>query len=163
MPVRRRLANVAAGAVLGGAVYLLLIDTTSLPELYVGAAVALLAGLGFEAAREQGAAEAAFSPRVLARAWRVLARIPLDIARVSLAALAQLVAPRAARGDLRAFHFRHGGESAHEVGRRALAEALGSLPPNTIVIGVDPDRDLILGHQLKVNGGADAVDVLGLR
>jgi hypothetical protein len=82
---------------------------------------------------------------------------------VSFAALAQLVAPRPARGELRAFEFRHGGDSPHEVGRRALAEALGSLPPNTIVIGIDPERDLILGHQLEVNGGADAVDVLGLR
>ena len=46
--------------------------------------------------------------------------------------------------------------------RRALAEAVGSLTPNTIVIGVDEERNLILGHQLRRSGGADGVDVLGL-
>jgi hypothetical protein len=48
------------------------------------------------------------------------------------------------------------------VGRSALAESLGSFAPNTIVIGVDPERELILGHQLRRTGGDEAIDVLGL-
>ena len=84
MHPRRRLAALTAGFALGGAVYLLLIDTTQLPELYVGAAVALIAAGAFEAAREQGPAEATVTLRMLRRAWRLLLRIPADIARVSL-------------------------------------------------------------------------------
>jgi hypothetical protein len=105
----------------------------------------------------------AISPAWLIPAWRLLINIPLDIGRLSLAALAQLVRPRAPRGALRAFPFRHGpGADPAAAGRRALAEALGSLAPNTIVIGIDRDRELILAHQLERSGGAETIDVLGL-
>jgi hypothetical protein len=39
---------------------------------------------------------------------------------------------------------------------------LGSLAPNTVVIGVDPDRDLLLVRQLHRQGGREQLDVLGL-
>jgi hypothetical protein len=74
--------------------------------------------------------------------------LPRQIAWVSWQAVAQLVAPRQTRGTLRAVPFRAGGESSRDVGRRALAEGLGSLAPNTIVIGIDGARDLLLVHQL---------------
>jgi len=66
-------------------------------------------------------------------------------------------------GILRAVSFDHGQVGdPRDAGRRGLSEALGSLTPNTIVIGIDPDRDLVLVHQLRRSGGADGVDVLGL-
>jgi len=152
------------GFVLAGSFYLLLIDTADSPELYAGTGAVALAALGFEAVREQGFAEVGFSPRWLARAWRLLARIPADAMWVSLTALQQLVAPRRRRGVLRAFKFEHGAaQGPLDAGRRALAESAGSLAPNTIVIGIDPERDLILAHQLRCRGGVDDVDVLGLR
>jgi hypothetical protein len=43
-----------------------------------------------------------------------------------------------------------------------MAESLGSFAPNTIVIGIDPDRERILVHQLRASGGRDAIDVLEL-
>jgi hypothetical protein len=58
--------------------------------------------------------------------------------------------------------FRCGPEHDVEVGRRALAESLGSFAPNTIIVGVDVERELILGHQLHRKGGAEAIDVLRL-
>jgi hypothetical protein len=152
------------GIVLGGAFYLLLIDTLDLPELFAGAGATVLAALAFEATREQGFAEMAVRPAMLARIWRPLARVPPDVARVSFAALAQLLRPRRRRGTLRAFDFQHGGPGrATDAARRALAESAGSLAPNTIVIGVDPERNLILAHQLRREGSVDSVDVLGLR
>jgi hypothetical protein len=48
------------------------------------------------------------------------------------------------------------------MGRRALAESFGSFAPNTIIIGVDAERELLLGHQLRRRGGDDAIDVLRL-
>jgi hypothetical protein len=39
---------------------------------------------------------------------------------------------------------------------------LGSLAPNTIVIGIDDERDLMLVHQLRRDGGRDELDVLEL-
>jgi multisubunit Na+/H+ antiporter MnhE subunit len=151
------------GLLVSGALYLLLIDTTSLPELYVGAAISLLAALGFEAAREQGAAEASAALRWLLRAWRPLARIPPDVARLAVEAIAQVISPRPRRGSFRAVPFSHGDPaSGRDSGRRALSEAAGSLAPNTIVIGIDPDRDLLLVHQLRRQGDRSSIDVMGL-
>lgn len=58
--------------------------------------------------------------------------------------------------------FRGGGDGSDDVGRRALAEGLGSLAPNTIVIGIDGENDLLLVHQLHRSGGREQLDVLEL-
>jgi hypothetical protein len=158
----RSLAGHLLGAVVAAAFYMVLIDTVDLPEVYAAIGALLLAGAGYEAARRQGLCEARVSPAWVARGWRVLASIPLQIVWVSWEALAQLVAPRATRGTLRAVPFEAGGDDAGDVGRRALAEGLGSLAPNTIVIGIDSDRDLLLVHQLHRHGGREQLDVLEL-
>ena len=148
---------------IAGGFYLLLIDTTSSPELYAGAAAALLAALGCAAVNRnglRGARPGRMAPRRVARA---AGQIPVDVVRVSAAALAQLAAPRPVRGEWRTVPFRHGDrDDGGDMGRRALAEAVGSLAPNTIVIGVDAERDVLLVHQLRPGGGPDRVDVLGL-
>ncbi len=155
-------AAVGLGFALGAAFYMVLIDTVDLPELYAGIGAALLAGAAYEAARRQGVAEARVSPRWLGRGGRVIASIPRQIAWLSWQAIAQLVAPREDRGSLRAVPFRAGGDGSSDVGRRALAEGLGSLAPNTIVIGIDGERDLLLVHQLHRSGGREQLDVLEL-
>jgi hypothetical protein len=88
--------------------------------------------------------------------------VPSDVAVVSAAAVRQLFSPKKTNGVFRAVPFRCGEDEALETGRRALAEWFGSFAPNTIIIGVDPERELILGHQLHVKGGAEAIDVLEL-
>jgi hypothetical protein len=158
----RRVAITLVGAAFAGAVYLLLIDTTSLPELYVLAGVALLAGVAFEASREQGFPEARVSPRWLARAWRVVARVPPEVALLCSEALEQLLHRKRVRGEFRAIPFK-GGDGEQDRGRFALTEIVGSLAPNTIVIGIDPDAELLLVHQLRRRGGPDELDALGLR
>ena len=150
------------GVVLGAAFYMALIDTVDLPELYAGVGAVVLAGAGYEAARRQHIAEAQVSPRWVARGWRVVASIPRQIAYLSWEAVVQLLAPRPERGTLRAVRFRAGAGGSSDVGRRALAEGLGSLAPNTIVIGIDEETDLLLVHQLHRGGGRDQLDVLEL-
>ncbi len=158
----RRLAIAAIGLLLGGSFYLLLIDTTSLPELYVLAGVALLAALAFVVSREEGVAEGSITPSMLRRGWRALASIPVHIGLVCWEAVVQLVSPRRHRGSFRAVQFRAGPENPRDIGRRGLTEALGSIAPNTIVIGVDPEHDLLLVHQLRRRGTPADLDVLGL-
>lgn len=157
----RRLALFLTGFALAGAFYLLLVDTVSLPELYVLAGVALLAALAFVASREQGFPEARFSPRSLARAWRAFAQVPLDTALLCREAVAQLTQRERRRGQFRAVPFK-AGPSEHDRGRYALTEIVGSLAPNTIVIGIDADSDLLLVHQLRRNGDRHDIDVLEL-
>jgi hypothetical protein len=157
----RRLALTLAGFAFAGAFYLLLVDTTSLPELYVLLGVALIATIAFEAAREQGFPEARFSLRWLSRAWRAAARVPLDTGLLCREALAQLAHPRHARGQFRAVPFK-AGTSEEDRGRHALTEIVGSLAPNTVVIGIDADSDLLLVHQLRRKGDRHDIDVLEL-
>jgi hypothetical protein len=165
-PSRRPGPRVAAwigGFVLAGALYLLLIDITSLPELIVGAGAAVLAATGFELARERDTA-GGLSGRVrwLGTLHRPLVNVPRDVATLSLLAVRQLVRPKAVNGVFRAVPFRCGDDEELESGRRALAESLGSFSPNTIIVGVDGERELILGHQLSPRGGREAIDVLRL-
>jgi hypothetical protein len=167
-PSRQRLLLRRAAAWCGcwlvaGGLYLLLIDTTSLPELIVGAGAATIAATGFELAREQQTAGGLnMRLRWLRTVHRPLLKVPSDVATVSLMALRQLIRPKRVNGVFRAVPFRCGPEHDIEVGRRALAESLGSFAPNTIIVGVDIEQELILGHQLRETGGAEAVDVLGL-
>ncbi|MBV9310934.1 MAG: hypothetical protein JOZ73_08880 [Solirubrobacterales bacterium] len=158
----RRLGIVVVGALIGGAFYLVLIDTTSLPELCVLAAAALLAGTGFVVSREEGLAEASITPAMFVRGWRAIARVPVEIVIVCWEALVQLTEFAPARGRFRATRFEAVGEQPHEVGRRALAEAAGSLAPNTIVIGVDDEHRLLLVHQLRKGQSQENLDLLDL-
>jgi hypothetical protein len=162
-PLRRRVAAWALAGLGAGALYLLLIDTASLPELIVAAAAAVIAATGFELSREEQTA-GGLTGRLgwLRTVHRPLLKAPSDIASVSLIAFRQLVKPRPANGTFRVVPFRCGPEHDVEAGRWALAESLGSFAPNTIIVGVDADRELILGHQLRRTGGAEAIDVLGL-
>jgi hypothetical protein len=159
----RRAAAWSAAWIFAGALYLLLIDTTSLPELIVGAAAAAIAATGFELAREQRTA-GGLSARLswFATVYRPFLKVPSDVAAVTAVTFRQLIRPRQVNGTFRAVPFRCGPEHDIETGRRALAESLGSFAPNTIVVGVDVERELILGHQLRRTGGAEAIDVLGL-
>lgn len=159
----RRAAAWLAAFVLAGALYLLLIDTTSLPELIVAAGAAALAASGFELAREQQTA-GGLTARVrwLARLHRAVKTVPADIAMLSLLAVRQLVRPQPVNGSFRAVPFRCGDDEELETGRRAMAEAFGSFSPNTIIVGVDGERELILARQLRPRGGREAIDVLGL-
>lgn len=158
----RRAWIVSLGLLIGGGFYLLLIDTASLPELYALAGVALVCGLVFLLSGEQGLTEARFTPALLASAWRLALKIPVDIGLVCWEALAQLVRPRSSRGSFRAVTFEAAHGTPQDAGRRAIAEALGSVAPNTIVIGVDSERRLLLVHQLRRQGPVEDLDVLRL-
>ena len=156
-----RIATLIGVLALAAGFYLLLIDTIDPPELYVLCGVALGAVALFGASRREGLTEAAISWRWLLGSWRIAWRVPVHVVLLCREALAQLAQREPTRGSFRAVSFR-GGQRPRDAGRRALTEALGSLAPNTIVIGVDPDRELLLVHQLHRQGGAEELDVLGL-
>ncbi len=148
--------------VLAAALYLLLIDITDLPELIVGAGAAAIAATAFELARQHDLTRLGSRLSWTRHLYRPLLKVPADVAAVSLCALRQLVRREAAVGVFRAVPFRCGNGKALETGRCALAESFGSFAPNTIIIGVDSERELLLGHQLRESGGGDAIDLLRL-
>ena len=140
-------------------VWMLLVDTDTLPELLAGAGAAALAAAGSELVRAQKIAQVRVRFRWLARAWRPFARIPLDVGVVIWA----LLRPRTVRGEFRALRFRAPGEDPDDSGRRAFAAVFGSLAPNTYVIGTDPSRRVLIVHQLVRRGGTETLDPLDLR
>lgn len=132
-----------------GAVWMLLVDNTYLPELLTGAVCAAIAATGTELVREQRVARV--RPRLAAvlRLYRPLLRAPLDVALLTWAVLRQLVRRDRRVGRLRAVPFAEvDDEDPIDHARRALAEGAGSFAPNTIVVGVDEERELLLAHQL---------------
>jgi len=157
----RRAASAAVGLVIAGGFYLLLIDTVSLPELYAMCGVLVLAAVAYESSRELGFTEATIRARWLRYAWRALLRIGLDMVVVCMDAIAQVAQRSPARGEFRAVPFQ-GGDGTADHGGAALAELWGSLAPNTIVIGVDSDRGLLIVHQLRRRGGREQLDILRL-
>jgi multisubunit Na+/H+ antiporter MnhE subunit len=145
--VARNLAIVLFSWLGLAAVWMLLVDNESLPELLTGAGVVCIATVGSEL-----------------RLWKPLARIPVDTVIVTWALLRQIVERKRERGSLRAMRFRADGKDPIDNGRRALAELAGSMAPNTIVIGVDMHRKLILVHQLEPGGSPEStIDPLELR
>jgi multisubunit Na+/H+ antiporter MnhE subunit len=145
--VARTVSFVLATWLCLAAVWMLLVDNESLPELLVGAGVVCIATVASELVRTQSQVKVAIRPQLLRRLWKPLARIPLDAGIVMWALVQQLRERRPERGTLRAVGFRTPDDPEGNA-RRALAELAGSLAPNTIVIGVDTRRRLILAHQL---------------
>jgi hypothetical protein len=158
----RRAWIFALGLLIGGGFYLLLIDTLLLPEVYAWIGAAIACGVAFALSHEHGATEARIRPWWLLRGWRVLVKVFLDIGLLCYEALAQLIRPRPARGEFRAVPFHAVEDRPQDAGRRALTEWLGSVAPNTIVVGVDAERELLLVHQLHRAGDPAQVDPLGL-
>jgi hypothetical protein len=149
-------------SIIGGGFYLLLIDITGLPELWTLAVAAVAAGVTGTLAREQGFVEARIRPWWLLRSWRLVFEIPRDIGILCWEALSQLVAPRPVRGEFRATRFDAVQQTPEAMGRRAMAELVGAVSPNSIVVGIDDDRCLLLVHQLRRHGAPHDLDVTNL-
>jgi multisubunit Na+/H+ antiporter MnhE subunit len=144
------------------AVWLVHDDSGKLPELLAGVGVAALAATGTELVRRQRVAAIAVRPRFLRRLPRLMPSAARDCFALTLAAFAQLVRPRAVRGDTVAVPFDGGSDTPRDNGRRAVASALGSFAPGTVVVGVDPDSNLVIAHQLPVTKKPSDIDPLEL-
>lgn len=145
------------------ALWLVLDDNVAFPELMTGAAAALLGAVAAEVVHSQALVRMRMKPGWLRHAWRPLVRLLPDTGRVMVVLFRQLVLRRPPRGEFRAVRFRAGRPNgADDTGRRALAKAMGSFAPNSYVIGVDAERDIMLVHQLSPRGGADELDPLEL-
>jgi hypothetical protein len=162
MAVARGITYWLVAFVLSFALWLIHDDTLKLPELLAGAAVAALAATATELVRRQRIAQMTMHPRQLRSAWRLIPTSIRDCGALTRAACSQLVNPQAVRGVTVAQPFAHGGGDADENGRRALAQGFGSFAPATIVAGVDPERDVVIAHQLAAAGKPSDLDPLGL-
>jgi multisubunit Na+/H+ antiporter MnhE subunit len=127
--------------------WMLLVGTLVAPEVAVGALAAAVAATVAEIVRVQDARR--FRPRLrwLLRARRLPGLVVADSITV-FAALWRHLRGVPAAGAFRAFRYPTRGESSRDAARRALLNAAISITPNTIVVGIDEESELILVHQL---------------
>lgn len=131
-----------------GALWLLLDDTVALPELIAGAIAAAAGATAVSLVRAQGILSLRPRARWTRRAWRPVVRVLPDVRLLLLALWRRVVRGQQVTSAFRAVPFRARADAAERAAGEALAIAAGSFGPNTYVLDVDAERELLLVHQL---------------
>ncbi len=159
MPQRRIVRRAGAWAVwwvLLMSFWVMLDDSTATDELLAGAGAAALGAFLAELVAHQSGLTFRMRPR-----WLVPAlRLPWETARDTVIVFAALWR-RLARGEEPASGFRevpvrYGSDTPEGETRRTLLVGGRSVAPNSFVLGIDADRDVMIIHQLVVNQGEPA-------
>jgi multisubunit Na+/H+ antiporter MnhE subunit len=128
-------------------------DSIGLAELAAGAAVAAMAALLTEVALHQAGLHPRLRLRWLAGAYRLPGQVLGDTVLVFRALARQLTHGEDPPSGFRELPVRYGDHSDAGVTRRVLLVGASSLAPNTFVLGLDEDRDVMVVHQLVPNQG----------
>jgi multisubunit Na+/H+ antiporter MnhE subunit len=123
-------------------------DSLGLAELLAGAGAAALGAFAAELVQYQAATR--FRARIewVAPALRLPARLARDLYVVLGALWKRIVHGEDPDSGFRVFPLRYGDESPEGVTRRVLIVAGTSFTPNTFVLGVDRDRNVVVVHDL---------------
>jgi multisubunit Na+/H+ antiporter MnhE subunit len=133
---------------LTGLYLLLVVDSIDVSELVMGAAAAAIGAAAATTVRSQRLVS--FRPRLrwALGLWRLPPQAVLDTGVLVAMLCRRLVMRQSVGGSFRAVPFRAGGEDSEAAARRAIAKGVGSFAPNTYVLDIDRERELILVHQL---------------
>jgi multisubunit Na+/H+ antiporter MnhE subunit len=127
--------------------WVLYTSTVRFWELIFGGGAAILATIAAAVVEEQRFAQFAPDPKWLlyfiTLPWSVLR----DTALVYRAAVKYALNQKS-DGYLISVDFESGGDDARSSARRALATALATIPPNSIVVGIDRKQNKVLLHML---------------
>jgi hypothetical protein len=131
------------------ALWILLVFKTEPAEFVAGAIAAAFAATGAELVRARGYAP--FAPELV---WtRQLLRLPREVVvdcwRIAMLLVQHFVRGRPVEGSFRIVHFSAGSpDDPQAQARRAVAEWLGCVSPNTYVVGIDERHHVAVVHQL---------------
>lgn len=130
------------------ALWMLLVDSADEPNMITGAVSSVLAAA--LATRVWSMRRVHARPRIwmLRFAYRPLAALVSDSARVTWALFKHAVLRRPSGGRFRAVRYRAVSDASEDVARRILTEWAASVGPNRYVIGIDTGRRLLLIHEL---------------
>jgi multisubunit Na+/H+ antiporter MnhE subunit len=131
------------------AAWLVLTTTTDPLEMAAGAIAAAIAATVAELVRMQDLQAIRVRPRWMLRAGVLPRHVLADTWTLFRALWRHLLFRRPVKGAFLALPFDPGGEDdPYAAGRRALITAAITVTPNTYVVGIDAEQNLILVHQL---------------
>ncbi|MBO0776467.1 MAG: hypothetical protein J2P34_09140 [Actinobacteria bacterium] len=131
-------------------------DSIARDELLVGAGAAALGAFLAELASYQAATRFRMRAEWLTPALRLPVQVAADTGIVFAALWQRLVHGREPPSGFREIPARFGDDSEEGVTRRVLYVGGRSVAPNTFVLGIDKDRDVMIVHQLVANEGEAA-------
>jgi multisubunit Na+/H+ antiporter MnhE subunit len=129
------------------ALYALLADNPAVPERVTGAVAAAIGATGAVLVRRERHLLVRPRLRWLKGAWRPLRGVAGDVVPLTTALVERLLG-RPSRAALVEVPFPETGDRPEDAAYRALTEVLGTLAPNTIVVDVDREREVLIAHQL---------------
>ncbi|HET9073538.1 MAG TPA: hypothetical protein VFN48_03085 [Solirubrobacteraceae bacterium] len=135
------------------ALWLLLVDDVSSPQLWTGAVVAILATLLTSAVDRLRSERPRPTVAMLRHVPRALGLLVRDSVRVTWALVLMLTGRGAGLGRLCAAPYGAVGDGPADAARRGLSEWAASLGPNRYVVGCDRDAGTIVVHELLPSAG----------
>lgn len=136
--------------------WIVLDDSIARDELLAGAGAAALGALLAELVTYQAATRFRMRAEWLTPALRLPGQVVLDTVTIFAALWRRLIHGEEPDSGFRELPVRFGDDSDEGVTRRALYVGGRSAAPNTFVLGIDADRDVMIVHQLVVTEGRAA-------
>jgi multisubunit Na+/H+ antiporter MnhE subunit len=133
--------------------WVILDDSIALDELLAGAGAAALAASLAELVSYQAATRFRMRVEWLVPALSLPGQVVRDTATVFAALWRRLARGEQPPSGFREIPARFGDASAEGVTRRVLLVGGRSVAPNTLVLGLDKERDVMVVHQLVVEEG----------
>jgi multisubunit Na+/H+ antiporter MnhE subunit len=129
-------------------------DSVAFDELLAGAGAAALAALTAEAVSYQAGIRLRVRGRWLltAELLRLPGQVAADTVTIFAALARALARGKPPHGEFTEIPVRYGDDAPPGVTRRVLLTGARSLAPNTFVVGLDQDRDVMVVHKLVAHG-----------
>ncbi|HWG15191.1 MAG TPA: hypothetical protein VG268_18135 [Streptosporangiaceae bacterium] len=144
VPLARRAGSWLVWWVLLMGLWVAVDDNIGLAELGAGAGAAVLAALLAEVALNQAGDRVVVRIRWLAAAYRLPGQVLGDTVLVFRALVRQLTRGQEPPSGFRELPVRAGSQSSEAVARRVLLIGANPLAPNSFVLGIDGERDVML-------------------
>jgi multisubunit Na+/H+ antiporter MnhE subunit len=148
LPVARRVGSWLVWWVLMMSFWVMIDDSVSTDELLAGAGAAALAALLVELVTYQAATRFRMRMEWLVPALRLPGQIVRDTVTVYAALWRRLVYGEEPPSAFLELPVRFGNDTPEGVTRRTLLVGGTSVAPNTFVLGIDSERDVMVVHRL---------------